>query len=344
MEKQKMSLGSLLLLITGIIVGVAVILGLGLGLIIRDVDEENRHDYVWAPEGTTSDPDPDSQTVEHEPKQPVSDDDGELHDGWNADCGYSRTDMQFSKNGTMRVDAYDMNAKVEFSVGYPVFKNAGEYTDALNEAIEACALDTVNSYYENPDEKAVELVKTVVENGALGVPEGVDLLLTSDVSYAVTYNTPDFVSISFSDNYCLGSLMGEFISLRCINANLRTGQIYRQDEVFKMTEDIANAFVDNLVQAAGSDENGDGVITEEECFSVDIIGHEAWVQALMGEGEYASRMNTTFFVDEKGRPNLGVTYFLGNDRGVSRGWWDVTLTDELLDGARLESDFWDLLQ
>ena len=108
MEKQKMSLGSLLLLITGIIVGVAVILGLGLGLIIRDVDEENRHDYVWAPEGTTSDPDPDSQTVEHEPKQPVSDDDGELHDGWNADCGYSRTDMQFSKNGTMRVDAYDM--------------------------------------------------------------------------------------------------------------------------------------------------------------------------------------------------------------------------------------------
>ena len=77
---------------------------------------------------------------------------------------------------------------------------------------------------------------------------------------------------------------------------------------------------------------------------MDIIGHEAWVQALMGEGEYASRMNTTFFVDEKGRPNLGVTYFLGNDRGVSRGWWDVTLTDELLDGARLESDFWDLLQ
>ncbi|MBQ6651211.1 MAG: hypothetical protein IJM67_08175, partial [Atopobiaceae bacterium] len=49
------------------------------------------------------------------------------------------------------------------------------------------------------------------------------------------------------------------------------------------------------------------------------------------------------FVDSDGTPNLGVSFWFGNDQGISRGWWDLTLTDGLLEGSRKDSPFWELV-
>ena len=74
-----------------------------------------------------------------------------------------------------------------------------------------------------------------------------------------------------------------------------------------------------------------------------MFGRDAMIQGVMGRGEWAGRTRTTIFVDADGTPNLGVSFMYGNDSGILRGWWDVTLTDELLEGSRKDSRFWELL-
>lgn len=272
----------------------------------------------------------------------VSDDDGELHNGWNDAVSYRVREERVAESGIKSSADYAMHVAIDFDVTYPQLEGSGQHFDEVNEALRDTALSFVNEYWEHPGEDAIERVKTSVEISTLGVPEDADALLSNDVTWAVTYNSDDFISVSFSDSFCIGSFMVEYLRLRCVNANLKTGEVYAFDDVLRMDETIASHFVDTLVANAGTDANGDGWVTEDECFSVSVIGRQAWIDALMGRGDYAYRVVPTFFVDEQGRVNLGVSYWLGNDSGVVRGWWDAILTDEQLDAARKNSTFWDL--
>lgn len=273
-----------------------------------------------------------------------SDDDGELHNGWDSSVSYELQEERFTREGEEQLDAYGMTITLDLDVSYPQLVNAGEHTEELNALLRDTAMTFTEKFVDNPSDDAIELVKSVAgTEGPLSVSES-DALLSSHVTWAVTYNTDDFVSVSFSDDYCIGSYAGEYLRLRCVNMNLRTGETYAFDDVLTMNEEIAQRFVDTLAVNNGTDLDGDGVIGDDESFSVAIIGRDEWVSALMGEGDYADRVALDVFVDEKGRANLGVTYWLGNDKGIVRGWWDTTLSDELLESARKESTFWDLFE
>lgn len=272
-----------------------------------------------------------------------SDDDGELHDGWDGSVSYSVREERYQRDETADSADYRMPVHYEIDVAYPQLEGAGSYTDSLNEALRECALTFVRDYCDEPSDEAVGIVRDVVNLSQPDDGSQPEAYLSSEVDWAITYNTEDFVSVSFSDSFCIGSFAGEYLHLRCVNANLKTGELYRYDRVLAMNEQIANQFVDTLVANAGEDSDGDGVVSDAECFVVDIIGREAWVQALMGQGDYAHRVMPTFFVDEKGRVNLGVSFWLGSDKGIARGWWDATLTDQQVDEARLDSSLWNVL-
>lgn len=273
--------------------------------------------------------------VEDEPR---SDDDGELHDGWRDDVSYTKTEEHFEQHEEVDSEAHGARIRVDIDIVYPQFEGEGAHIAELNEAVRKAAMSFREDFVENPTESALSTVKKLSEASS----EPVEIADTA--VGAVTYNTEDFVSVSFSDLCHVGTGYSDLISLKCVNVNLKTGQVYTLDDVLTLNEPIANAFVDALVQNAGEDDNGDGEATEDECLSVSVIGREAWVQALMGEGDYATRVTPTFFVDEKGRFNLAASYGLSNERkGYVYGWWDATISDKLLEGQKKDSDFWALL-
>lgn len=272
------------------------------------------------------------------------DDDGELHDGWDASMGYSSRSERYRKKEDWDSSEYGVNIALDIDISYPVFSGTGEHNDALNEAVRDAAMAFYDDYVEHPSKEAIEMIASAAEFEGTGSAGRPAMPLRDEVTYAITYNNANFVSVSFSDICHVGSYSVAFISLRCVNMNLKTGELYDVDDVLKIDEPIANAFVDALVANAGEDTNEDGVATEDECYSVNVIGREEWVRALMGEGQYVSRISPTFFVDEKGRVNLAASYGLSGDKGIIHGWWDATLSDELLDGNKLDSSFWGVLE
>lgn len=277
------------------------------------------------------------------PNVVMNDDDGELHDGWNDSVSYTLKEERFEQHAIEEMPAYGLVISQDFDIAYPQLVNAGPHTDELNVVLRDTAMRFYNRYVANPEEELIAIVRDGVEISQLGVPEGADAMLSSNVTWAVTYNTDDFISVSFSDSYFVGSYAGEYVALRTVNANLKTGEVYQLDDVLTVTDAVAKRFMDVFYDAVAEDYDGDGKISSDEVFSVSIIGRDAWEQAIKGEGDYAERVAPTFFVDEKGRVNLGVTYWLGNERGISRGWWDATLTDKQLEGAKKDSSFWSLL-
>lgn len=303
----------------------------------EDVTNGNADDGLENPEGLGGD-----ATTGETASGPV--DDGELHNGWNTSVAYTVREARYDVSDVKSSADYDMRVALDFAVDYPQIVGAGDNTEKINEALRDCAMDFVNDYWTSPTQDSIDLVKQVVEMSALGVPDDADALLSSHVTWAVTYNNDEFISVAFSDNFCIGSWAGEYLRLRCVNANLKTGETYQYDDVMTMTEAIANHFVDVLVANDNKDANGDGVATDDESFSVAIIGRDEWIRALMGEGDFAHRVVPTFFIDEDGQFNLGVSYWLGNDHGYVRGWWDAALTDEEIAEAKKDSPFWEVYE
>ena len=267
-------------------------------------------------------------------------DDGELHDARNTDVAYTFKEGFWAKSGVERVEAYGGDVDCSFAVQYPQLQGSLEHLDQINELLRSTAMATVRTYYEDPGERAVSLVGRVME----GEDASVMPLLSSTVTYAVTYNSDELLSVCYSDSYCVGSYAAEFLQLRTVNVNLKTGEAYTLGDVLAVDDAIATSFVDNLVRESGSDDNDDGRVSDDECFTIRLCGRDAFVQAVQGKGELAGdRVSTCLFVDGNGKPNLGVNYWVSGDDGFVRGWWDVTITDEQAAAARKESPFWELL-
>lgn len=268
----------------------------------------------------------------------VSADDGELHDARTIEVSYGFEDGSWLHSDTERIKAYGKKkVQTTFVVRYPVLTGELEHLDEVNELLRSCAMESVHVYYEDPSKETIERVKFVAEDEE-------QIVLSSEVSYAVSYNTEDFLSVCFSDVYYIGSEYAGFTQLRTVNVNLKTGKTYVLDDILTVNDEIAGSFVDNLVQASGDDTDGNGVITNDECLSVQLAGRRALMDALKGEGDLAPRVETCFFVDGNGKVNLGATYWVSGDNGFVRGWWDVTVTGAQARKARKDSDFWDLME
>ena len=271
-------------------------------------------------------------------------DDGELHDARKEVESYSFDENLWARDQTEHLDAYDLDVACLFSISYPELKGDGKHIEKANQELRAAAMKMVRTYYEDPSAEAVEQVKTLAESGKDYVPEGAQAALTSVVTYAVTYNTDHFISVVFSDEYCVGSELNSLIGMRTVNINLDTGEVYAIDDVLTVKKSMATSFVDNLVQTSGEDGDGDGVITDDECLTLQIAGRKPFENALRGRGELADHVATCFFVDGNGKVNLGATYFLSSSVGIVSGWWDVTLTDEQVESGKKDSSFWDVLE
>lgn len=271
-------------------------------------------------------------------------DDGELHDARDIDVSYQFQEGYWAISQTEHLDAYDMNVNCDFSVRYPVLTGDLKHLDSINALLRSTAMETVHTYYEDPDADTVKFVKKITEDAQDFITTGADAYLMSQVDYAVTYNDENLISVCFSDSFCAGSLLAQFIELRTVNINLQTGEVYVLDDALNVNESIATSFVDNLVQTSGVDENQDGVIEDSECSTVVLAGRDALIEALQGRGELAEkRIRTCLFIDGNGKPNLGVNYWVSGDDAFVRGWWDVTISDEQLKEAAKECELWDLL-
>lgn len=282
------------------------------------------------------------------PDDPAADD-GELHDARTDVASYAIAEDSWVLNETSYLTAYDANVDCSFRVSYPKLTGDLAHLDQVNDLLRAQAMQSVRTYYEDPSSQTVEMIRQMVgmaegrsTTGAVPAA-GRDLVLASVVDYAVTYNNEHFISVCYSDQCYLGSPSMSLISLRTVNVNLDTGESYEIEDVMGVDEAIATTFVDNLVQTSGEDANGDGRIGDDECLTLVIAGREQLVAALQGKGELANRVSTCFFVDGNGHVNLGANYWVERDGAYVRGWWDVTVPSEQLDGVRKDSALWDLL-
>lgn len=277
-----------------------------------------------SPEDLLGVPAPDSQPKPDLP--PVGDDhdDGELHEFWDDSVAYTVRGEALTRSQTRDDEAYGRQVSYDFSLGYPQLEGDLEHLDQINALIRESALSYYQRLYVAPDADMVALVDTVLDED-----EGATALIGDTATYAVTFNSDRLISICWSHDVLYGSVFAEYLYLETLNIDLETGETYELDDVLELSEPMAQAWTDNYLR---HDQNVG-----------QLFDRDAIARGILGEGEFGNRTQAAVFVDSDGTPNLGVTFWLGNDRGISRGWWDVTLTDDLLEGARRDSAFWDLV-
>lgn len=262
-----------------------------------------------------------------------------LPHGWDPSAGYAVAEETFSQQFDEDMGAYGLRVHMDFDVAYPRFEGDFDHLDAANGAIRDAAMTVPDRYYFEPDKDARTNMRHAakVAEGApfSGVPAGCDALLSSEVDYAVTYNDDGFASIAFADHYLIGSAYSEYEALRCVNVDLSTGESFELDSVLTLTEDMANAWADDFL---ASDENAE--------FTLGLWGRDEFVRALRGEGaqDHGDRVSATFYVDPQGRIVLGVTFAVSDGEGsISRGWHDAVVPADVLEKAKKQSAFWDLV-
>ncbi|MBQ3283290.1 MAG: hypothetical protein IJH42_05500, partial [Atopobiaceae bacterium] len=219
---------------------------------------------------------------------------------------------------------YGVQVTFDFSIAYPQLEGDLEHLDQINALIRDSAMRYYTRLYESPDEDMVGIVSTVLDGGR-------NALIGDEATYAISYNSDRLISIMWSHDILYGSVFAEYLYLETLNIDLETGETYTLEDVLEVSEPMARAWVDNY----GRFEYGENAI--------EMFGREAMVQGVLGEGDFANRTQAVVFVDSDGTPNLGVSFWFGNDQGISRGWWDLTLTDGLLEGSRKDSPFWELV-
>jgi hypothetical protein len=222
--------------------------------------------------------------------------------------------------------------QLDLNVTYPQLHGLDEIVEQkANEAIKHVAMRSVDRLYLNPSDVIKQFLKDESEKGNRPfTPPGV--IIWSLVDCYVTYNDENMISIAFNDHYYIGSFYGEFIDARAITIDLTTGEEYRWTEAIL---EVDQSFVDKWLLRAWE--------VEDNTFFLKTQPREDFWAILTNDENYTNRYFTTFFVDNTDDICVLVTYHMGIDGKIARGWADVHFSVEELESYRTDSDFWQLL-
>ena len=70
---------------------------------------------------------------------------------------------------------------------------------------------------------------------------------------------------------------------------------------------------------------------------------EAFVYLLTNHEDYTNRYTSRFYVDEDKSIHITMTYHMGIDGSIDRGWLDIPFSAGELEPYRIESGFWQLI-
>ncbi len=221
-------------------------------------------------------------------------------------------------------DYYDdekTSTMVYFLVAYPQLSGLkGADTEAVNRAIQACAMATVDEIYTNPGEEVKERVLKA-ETPAL----------ISNVSYKVCYATEDFISIAFEDVRAKGDYSQYKAELRTINIGLQDGKIYEVKDIVGLN----SGFLDEWLEEMRDEAENDAFLSE--------ISKDEMKAALEGNGKDGI-YSEAFFVHDGGiEVGYSLDYPEGDPHDLGYVWVTAPFDFDEIEEFISDRDFWNRL-
>lgn len=218
-------------------------------------------------------------------------------------------------------DAEKTATMIYFHVVYPQLSGPeGAYAEAVNEAIKACAMATVDEIYTNPGEEVKERVLKA-ETPAL----------TSNVSYKVCYATEDFISIAFEDVHAKGDYNLYKGELRTINIGLKDGKVYEVKDIVGLGDEFLDEWLDEMRDEA-----------ENDIFLSELSKDEV-KDALEGNGKDGI-YSDVFFVHAEGiEVGFSLDYPEGSAHDLGYVWVTAPFDFDEIEKYVSDRDFWSRL-
>ncbi len=251
--------------------------------------------------------------------------DNGLVDAWDKSVSYRVVWEEFKEKSGSNLETSTSATGVDISVRYPQFKGIKSgHEESINQAIKKRAMTTVDRMYLNPSESMREVL---AENRNA---DGGNFI-GSTVEPTITYNDEDIISVAFDDHYFIGSIYLEFQDLRTININLQTGEVYHwTTDIMTPDEGFATTWRKRSISKDGISE------------FLKRLPQEDLLPILSNDKAYSNRYFSDFYINNSKEICIVVTYHLGDEQGIARGWQDAYFTyDELLP-YKTASSFWDI--
>ena len=235
-------------------------------------------------------------------------------------------DVTYSYNSE-QWDLYqeDTNGTIAFSINYPIIEGLPNKTvqDLINKEIEKTAMKSRDMMYPEISDS----LKDIIDSNSY--------LLESEVDFKISYMDENIISIVFEDYYFLGSVYAEFIDLRTLTFNLKTGEEYKLPEILDISKDFIKEFRPRMI----AESDRDSVFEDEIIFS-----DESLIKILNGEvldGRYSSN----FFLSAKGI-DIGITYRYrsSDDNIIQRGYTTTLFSYAEIAKYALPNSIWNMIQ
>lgn len=210
---------------------------------------------------------------------------------------------------------------IEFHVLYPQLSGDGRDYTKVNQAIEDCAMATVDEIYTNPDESVKEKVMQAEAPA-----------LVSDVVYKVCYASEDFISIAFQDTYAKGDANAYGGDLRTLNIGLADGKIYEIKDLVKLDDKFMNIWLEKMRSEAENQE------------FLKELSVEEMKQALEG-GTGEEVYDRNFFLCENGvEIGFDLNYPENDEHDLGYMWVTAPFDWDEIEAYKTDHNFWDILK
>lgn len=274
---------------------------------------KNIYNFVMEEDSTWGDPEEGSVSIP-----------GELS-GVEAIEAYAADEVSYEiENETYSfVDDEKINTVIDFSVQYPkiIVKDNGKMNvDAVekaNEAIKACAMETVEEIYLNPTDEIKEKV--------IGAQQPV---LVSYVTYKVTYQSDSLISIVMEDQHYKGSQEDYGYDFRTININVKDGSILEVKDLVN----VDNDFVKEWLMIMRSEAENKDLLSE--------LNKRELKKALEGE-DFNGVYDVEFFFDKEGvEIGFAFDYEEGDENDAGFAWVTAPFSYKEIEKFAMDSPIW----
>lgn len=236
---------------------------------------------------------------------------------------YIASDLDFR----LTEETYELNEEneqehLEFLVHYPQLKNLpGNQEETVNQVLRDAAMASVDQFYLEPSQELQEYYADE-ENVYLG----------SEVEYKVTYLSNDLISVAFSDHYFAGHWAAEFLDLRTRIVNLKTGDVYRVEDVLQPDDEFAEIWRTRMLEH------------EPASWALRELPTDTFRRVL--EGEVADSRYTAGILLTKDGIELGFTYHFRSEDGdrITRGWQIGGFSPDEIKNEKKDHEMWNLVE